>query len=54
MQIHVKFPLFRDASTRARFFLFYTGMGILNLDTHVGSSINQYSLTDIQWISKLK
>ena len=57
MQIHVKFPLFRDAtttSTRTRIFLFFAGVDILNLDTHVRSIMNRYSLTDLQWISRLK
>ena len=55
MQIHVTFPLFRDATTRARIFLFFAGVDILNHDTHVHvlSFINRYSLTDLQWISRL-
>ena len=53
MQIHVKFPLFRDATT-ARIFLFFAGVDFLNLDTHVPSFINQFSLTDLKWISRLK
>ena len=54
MQIHVKFPLFRDTTTRARIFLFFPGVDIFNLDTHVRSFINRYSMTDLNWISRLK
>ena len=39
-ELNVKFPLFRDATTRARIFLFFSGVDILNLDTHVRSFIN--------------
>ena len=48
MQIHVKFPLLRDATTRA-------DLALLRWSGHlVRSFINRYSLTDLQWINRLK